>query len=125
MDRASERRIREALSERRDSNRYPLTLEVRYAVSGCPTPVPTGSGRAIDVSSTGLSFTAERPLATGQVLDVSIDWPVLLDGCVQLQLMLSGVVVRTKGTTAALRIHRHEFRTRSLAPKAVPPRQSA
>ncbi len=43
----------------------------------------------------GLSFTADRPLLTGQKLEVAIDWTVLLDGGVRLQLVMSGVVVRT------------------------------
>ena len=73
-----------------------------------------GSGRTIDVSSAGLSFTADRPLLPGQHLEVSIDWPVLLDGAVRLHLIMSGDVVRTDGTTAALQIRRHEFRTRRV-----------
>ncbi|MGO9260814.1 MAG: PilZ domain-containing protein [Bryobacteraceae bacterium] len=128
MDRVRERRVRrpkDASAERRASTRYPLTLEVRYAVLDLFAPAQTGSGRTIDLSSSGLSFTADRPLRTGQKLDLSIDWPVLLDGGVQLQLTLSGVVVRTNGTATALQIHRHEFRTRRVGLKAAPPRESA
>jgi hypothetical protein len=83
-----------------------------------------GSGRTIDLSSSGLSFTADRPLQTGQKLDVYIDWPVLLDGGVQLQLIMSGVVVRTGGTATALQIERHEFRTRRGGLKGAPPQKS-
>jgi hypothetical protein len=86
--------------------------------------VETGSGRTIDLSSSGLSFTADKPLETGQKLDVSIDWPALLDGGVKLQLIVSGVVVRTDGTTTALQIRRHEFRTRRVGLKAVPLQES-
>jgi hypothetical protein len=66
--------------ERSAEHSFSLALEVRYAVSGRRAPVQTGSGRTIDLSSSGLSFTAGRPLVSGQKLDVSIDWPVLLDG---------------------------------------------
>jgi hypothetical protein len=127
MERASERRVRlpkQASLECRSNTRFPLTLELRYNVSDRRGPGTTGSGRTIDLSSSGLSFTADRPLSIGQRLDVSIDWPALLNGGVQLQLILSGVVVRTDGNIAALRIQRHEFKTRSLGPKVVPPRQS-
>jgi len=127
MERGSERLVRlpkdESL-ERRASTRFPLTLEVRYTVLGRKAPVETGSGRTIDLSSSGLSFTADRPLLTGQMLDVSIDWPVLLDGGVRLQLTMSGMVVRTNGTATALQIRRHEFRTRRVGLKAVPPQES-
>lgn len=101
-----------------------LTLEVRYVVLGRRAPVEMGSGRTIDLSSSGLSFTADRPLQTGQKLDVYIDWPVLLDGGVQLQLIMSGVVVRTGGTATALQIERHEFRTRRGGLKGAPPQKS-
>jgi len=107
-------------SERRASVRFPLNLEVRYNVAGCRGPDESGSGRTIDMSSSGLSLTADRPLSIGQKLDLSIDWPVLLDGAVQLQLVLSGVVVRTTRAVTALRIERHEFRTRRVGLRVVP-----
>src|ERR1017187_2855905 len=124
---ASEWRVRlpkNASAERRGSARFPLTLEVRYAVLGHCAPVEAGSGRTIELSSSGLRFTADRPLLNGQKLDVSIDWPVWLDGDVRLQLIMSGVVVRTNGTTTALQIQRHEFRTRRVGLKPAPPQES-
>ncbi len=127
MERPSQRRVPTSTSpspERRASVRFALTLEVRYAFQGPLGPVETGSGRTIDLSSSGLSFTADKPLETGQKLDVSIDWPALLDGGVKLQLIVSGVVVRTDGTTTALQIRRHEFRTRRVGLKAVPLQES-
>jgi hypothetical protein len=48
-------------------------------------------------------------------LDVSVDWPALLEGGIPLQLIATGVVVWTRGTETALRIQRHEFRTRRVA----------
>jgi hypothetical protein len=108
----------------RRSVRFPLNLEVRYSVAGRRGPVETGSGRTTDMSRSGLSFTADRPLLVGQKLDVSIDWPVRLDGDVQLQLVASGVVVRTTGAVTALRIERHEFRTRRAGPRVAPRQES-
>ena len=123
MDSQTTRRVRllQGLnSDRRASVRVPLNLELRYSVVGHRRSVETGSGRTIDMSSSGLSFTADRPLSIGQKLDLSIDWPVLLDGDVQLQLVVSGVVVRTTGAVTALRIERHDFRTRRAGPRLVP-----
>ena len=97
--------------ERRASTRFPLSMDVGYALMGRGQR-KTGSGQTIDLSSSGLSFTADRPLLTGQKLEVAIDWPVLLNGGVQLQLVTSGVVVRTSGTTTVLKVQRHEFKTR-------------
>ena len=126
MERTSERLVRlpkNASAERRASTRFPLALDVRYA-AGRRAPVELGSGRTIDLSSSGLSFTADRPLLTGQKLDISLDWPILLDGGVKLQLIMLGVVVRSNGTATALEIRRHEFRTRRVGLKAAPPQES-
>jgi hypothetical protein len=122
MKRLSERRVRlpKSLSqERRASKRYPLALEVRYTRSQRRGLPETGSGRIIDLSSSGLRFTTERPLLPGLRLDVAIDWPVLLDGGVKLQLIATGVVVWTNGPETALRIDRHEFRTGRVGLKVV------
>jgi hypothetical protein len=123
MDSSIARRVRllQGLSsDRRSSVRVSVNLEVRYSVAGRRGTVEAGSGRTIDMSSSGLSFTADRPLLVGQKLDVSIDWPARLDGDVQLQLVVSGVVVRSSGAVTALRIERHEFRTRRAGLKVVP-----
>jgi hypothetical protein len=101
-----------------------LALEVSYTSSDHRTRVKTGLGHTIDLSSSGLRFVADKPLLTGQKLDVSIDWPVLLDGATKLQLIMSGVVVRADGTAIALQIQRHEFRTRRTGRKTVPAKES-
>ena len=113
---------KQARSERRTSVRFPLAFDLRYKVVG-ESVVIAGSGRTIDVASTGMSFTADSPLSIGQNLDVSIDWPVPLNSGVRLQLRMSGTVVRTDGNITALRIHAHEFRTRSLGPQLEPTRR--
>ena len=75
-------------------------------------------GQTIDLSSSGLRFAAKRPLEPGMIIEVAIDWPVLLDGRVQLQLMVTGVVVWSCGMETALRIQRHDFRTRGMEKSA-------
>src|ERR1035441_3662859 len=95
-------------------------MEVRYTVLDRHETLKTSFGRTIDLSSSGLSFTTNRSLLPGQKLDVSIEWPVLLDGAIKLQLVISGVVVRADTTVIALRIKRHEFRTRRVGLKAGP-----
>ena len=117
MKRARERQVRVPWAEsreRRASTRFSLALDVRYVVSNRREPVEMGLGRTIDLSSSGLSFTTNQPLLRGQKLNVSIDWPVLLDGAIDLQLVMSGVVVRANTTVAALQIRQYEFRTRRV-----------
>ncbi len=127
MERMRERLVRlpkDEGAERRASRRFPLTLEVRYAVSGRVAPVETGSGLSINLSSSGMSFMADRPLLPGQKLAIAIDWPVRLDGSVNLQLILSGLVIRSKGTVTAMEILRYEFKTRRIESKVTPLRES-
>ena len=93
---------------------------MRYTVTD-QGPRTTGFCHTIDLSSTHLNFTADRPLLVGQRLEVSINWPALLDGGVQLQLILTGLIVRTNQSTTTLQIQRHEFRTRRLGPIPMPP----
>ena len=106
--------------DRRGSIRFPVNLEVRYCVVGRRRPVENGSGRTIDMISSGLSFTADKLLSIGQRLEVSIDWPVLLGEGVQLRIVASGVVVRANGAVTAMRIDRHDFRTRRAGLEVVP-----
>jgi hypothetical protein len=47
---------------------------------------------------------------------MSIDGPGLLDGAVGLQLVMSGIVVRTAKAATAVQIQKHEFRTRRAGP---------
>jgi hypothetical protein len=72
-----------------------------------------GTGRTVDMSSSGLRFIADRPLMKGQRIWAYINWPAVLDKDIKLQLAVLGVVVRTNGTEVALQIERHDFKTRS------------
>jgi hypothetical protein len=121
-----ERRVRlpkKPKSERRVNVRFPLNLEVR-SVSHRRKSVETRFGKIIDISSSGLRFAAQGPLELGLKLDVAIDWPVLLDGRIQLQLILTGVVVWSSDTETALQIQHSDFKTRRVGLSAVLPQQS-
>ena len=98
--------------EGRAATRFPLALPLRYSIMRRSKNVETGLGQTIDVSSAGLRFTADRPLAPGLRVTLFIDWPVLLDDSVKLQMVMSGTVVRSHRTETALQIYRHNFTTR-------------
>jgi PilZ domain len=116
MGRVRKRRTRQPFAdvERRASTRYPVVLEIQYTTLGDTGPVRLGTGTIIDLSSSGLSFSTDTPLLIGQRIKAYIDWPVMLNGNVKLQLEILGVVVRTAGTKIAVQIERHDFRTRSV-----------
>ena len=52
-------------------------------------------------------------------MQLSLDWPLRLDGICPLQLMIFGRVVRSAKEGCTLRIVRYEFRTRAF--RASPP----
>src|SRR5262245_58409989 len=89
--------------ERRASVRFPLALEV-LSVSRGRGLVGARLGNMIDISSSGLRFATPGPLEPGKNLAVTIDWPVLLDGRVQLRLIVAGTVVWSTASETAIRI---------------------
>lgn len=93
--------------------RFPVDLAVHFT-SEHHGRLETVSGRTLEMSSSELSFIAERRPEIGQALQVSIDWPVQLDGGVKLQLIIFGVVVQTQETKVVLKIEKHDFRTRCV-----------
>jgi hypothetical protein len=105
-------------AERRASKRFPLALELRFTLDEGHEPTRVGTGRTIDVSSSGLRFTADRPLLIGHRILAYIDWPAVLNGDIKLQLVISGVVIRTDGSEVAIKIERHDFKTRSARPES-------
>ena len=108
--------------ERRNSDRFPIVREVRYRILNSRGGQESGTGKTIDISSTGILFTADQPLSPGRRLEISVSWPAQLDGKCGLKLVARGRVIRSKGTTVALEIEKYEFRTvatKNLVPQAA------
>lgn len=79
-------------TERRTKARYPLELTVHYqTLSSQPV---CGTGRTLNVSSSGALIAAEHDLDEGARLKITIEWPTLLNGTTPLQLVMTGKVVR-------------------------------
>lgn len=100
--------------------RYPIEENIQYRLAAGKQG-PSGAGKTINMGSAGLLFTADQPLPIGGKFEVSMNWPVLLDGVTPLKLVATGIVVRNVGQGAALRILNHEFRTRATRPALVQP----
>jgi len=107
-DNKSADRIR---GERRDDRRYNLGLDLRWKLVRRRKVLDSGSGRTLDLSSSGLCFEAGRALPVGLNVEISISWPALLHDIAPMQLVVSGKIVRAEGGRAAVRMVQHEFRT--------------
>ena len=108
------------LSEQRLRFRYPLNLNVRFR-SLSETPIFSGVGRAVNLSSGGVLVVSQQVVSPhefriGARVEMSIEWPSLLDGRIPLQLLAVGRVVRRRVSDFAATFVRHEFRTRISSP---------
>ena len=120
-------------AERRLKNRYPMDLSVRFR-SHSQSAVFSGSGRTVNLSSGGIFVVSEDVVPEVEIsvnarVEMSITWPVLLDGSIQLQLLAVGRIVRWGPASFAATFERHAFRTmknssvplvNAWSPKEVP-----
>ena len=99
--------------ERRASTRFPIEQEVSYRAMDHKAAVPeTGIGKTIDISSSGVLFGTQQRLRFGKRVEISVNWPAVLEGGCLLKLVAVGRVVRAEDTRAAMSIEQYEFRTR-------------
>jgi hypothetical protein len=100
---------------------YDLRLEVKCRPVKCrksETRFSIGriiSGESLSISSKGLVFTTAETFLPGQVVEASIDWPILLDERVRLTLVVEGTVVGSADNHTTMRIDRYQFRTRGYS----------
>lgn len=104
--------------EQRARQRFLIGQDIYYkCVAGGRVSV-AGVGKILNVSSSGVRFTAQHTLGVGKGIEVTMEWPVLIENKCLLKLVIYGHVVRSDSNSAAVKIVRYEFRTRSS--KAVP-----
>jgi hypothetical protein len=106
-------------ADRRQSDRFPITREVRYRVLNKRSGEEIGDGRTINISSSGVLFTSAHLLLPGRRLELSISWPAQLDNKCALKLVARGRVIRSEEGCAAMEILQYEFRTQSSGPQGV------
>jgi hypothetical protein len=97
--------------ERRTKRRFQIEQEVKYKMLYGQRIAETGVGRTINISSGGVWFSTESMLTSGMPVELSMNWPVLLNDSCPMKLMIYGCVVRSNERGAAVAIERYEFRT--------------
>ena len=108
--------------ERRMKRRFQIEQEVRYKMLYGQRIAETGTGKTLNISSSGVWFTTENMLTIGMPVEVSMNWPVLLNDSCPMKLMIYGCIVRSNEKGAAVAIERYEFRTqgRSFQQPSIP-----
>src|ERR1043166_1371685 len=75
--------------ERRRKKRFPIQQEVRYRFLDEPGMMHIGGCTTVNVSSGGVCFTTEKPLPLGVPIELSMNWPALLNNSCRMKLVLS------------------------------------
>jgi hypothetical protein len=94
--------------------RFRLEQEVRYKMLFGQRIAETGTGTTTNISSSGVWFTTATSLSSGMPIEISMNWPVLLNEVCPMKLVIYGCVVRSNEKGAAVAIERYEFRTQGL-----------
>jgi hypothetical protein len=98
---------------RAGARRFRIERAVSYRVTTQDRP-RTGTGRTVRMSSACVWIATQEPLEQGLEIEVSVSWPVLLNGICPLKLVIDGTVADTSTGVAAVGIRRYEFRTQGL-----------
>ena len=94
----------------RAHRRYDLDCEVRFRATPPGPGMLAGRGRTINMSAAGVLFESELAIPVGTTIELSIAWPVQLEGKIRLTLFAIGRVVRASDERIAVKIGRSEFR---------------
>jgi len=97
--------------ERRFNRRYDMTLDLRWCLIRRRRIVECGTGKTVNLSTGGVLFRAGTALAAGNLVELSISLPVVVDNSSPIRLGISGIVVRQDARGAAIRIIQYEFHT--------------
>jgi hypothetical protein len=97
-------------AERRQKFRYRLDLNVRFGPSRAGSSL-CGEGIIVNMSSGGVLIASSDQPAVGELVEMRIEWPSLLDGIIPLQMIAMGRIVRRGPARFAAAFQRHEFRT--------------
>lgn len=100
---------------------YPVRLALQYKVySRNRELVSVGRGRTTLIGSHEMVFTSEAIVPDGDLMEVAVTWPVLLDRRVKLQLFVRGQAVGVDGKRITVRIEKYEFRTNGVSTQVAP-----
>ena len=102
-------------SDRRGSDRFPMDREVRFRVLTRKSGEEAGTGKTINMSSSGVLFVTDQMLLPGRRLEISISWPAQLNNACPLKLVAKGRIVRVEDGRTAVEIQQYEFRTQGKA----------
>lgn len=107
------------IKERRNSTRFPIRCELQFKTSSKRYAIVTGTGRTVNMSSSGLLFESNSGPAVGTLIELAIEWPVALNEECLLRLIAKGRIVRQDNRQFAVKVLRYEFKTHAASKKSA------
>jgi hypothetical protein len=98
-------------SDPRLYRRYPITLDAQFKFLTSDRKRLPGVARTLNISSGGVLLTMNASLPVGGLIELTINWPLLLHEVRPLKLVIRGQVVRSDGNGVAVRVWNQQFRT--------------
>src|SRR5579862_1600716 len=99
---------------------YPIVEKVEYTLNQSQSG-SRGCGWTIALSSKTVTLVPDDPLPPAKRIELSIAWPVLLDGEIGLRLWILGVIRESTPRRVTVEILRYEFRIRNLKAAELQP----
>jgi hypothetical protein len=90
--------------DRRSRVRFPLDLAFSYRT--LDRQFRYGTGRTLNISSTGVLAESPDLVATGTTVELTVEWPAQLHGWIPIYLVMTGRVVRCEASLFAVAAHR-------------------
>jgi hypothetical protein len=97
-------------TDSRSRPRYEVSLELQFSYRRGKCTYH-GTGRTRDFNDKAICFESDQELPGGVPLELSIAWPVGLQGLVPLEMVVQGALVRRHPGLAVLHLDKFEFRT--------------
>ncbi len=107
----AKRKKQDENADRRSKRRFNIEQGLRYRLLYGSRIAESGTGRTVNISSSGVWFKTDTILSTGLPVELAMTWPARLNDVCPMKLMIYGCVVRSDAEGAALAIERYEFRT--------------
>ena len=95
---------------RRVSQRWEFTRELNFSYQN-GHEICLGSGRAKDLSESGIRFENDHYVPEGREIELHISWPIMLQNTCPLVLVIRGPLVRLDRHGAVVHIEYCEFQT--------------
>ena len=109
-----------ACESRRTKHRFPMQRDLHYKMTEDGVQTAAGSGTTLAIGSGGVALTADQAMRVGAFVELSISWPMLLDECLPIRLIVFGRVLQVSGQRAECSLEKYEFRTQARKVTTIP-----